>query len=238
MRVLVTGGASGLGEAITRRLAAHADLEVAITYHRSGEAARELVERYPNVSAYPLDFRDAAALAAFLDGFAGLDPDALVNNAVCGLVRKHAHRLGPGDLAESFGASVLPTIALTTRAIQHFRKKQGGRIVTVLSEGLAGPPALGLAEYLANKAYLASFAASWAVENAAYGITSNCVLPSFMETGLNADLDPRAREQRLASAPAGRFLEVDEAAEAVEFLVTCRAVINGARWVVSPGRRD
>ncbi len=234
--IVVTGGASGLGAAITRRLAVDPSNLVHFTFHRSAAAAAALTAAHPNVHAHPLDFADEASLQAFLATLDRLAPDVLVNNAVGGLLRKPAHKLTAAELAAGFALNVAPVVALSHRALALFRKRRGGRLVTVLSDALVGSPPLGLAAYAAEKAYLASLARSWAAENAAYGVASNCVLPTMMATGLNADLDPRVVEQVAASLPAGRLPSVEEVAEAVAFFVTCPAAINGARLVVNDAR--
>ena len=69
-RVLVTGGASGLGAAIVRSLAG-AGYDVAFTYRSSGEAATALIaelgETHParSISAHAVDLADRAAFDAF-----------------------------------------------------------------------------------------------------------------------------------------------------------------------------
>lgn len=236
MKIVITGGASGLGEAITRKLAADPAHELTITYHRSEANARALATALPNVEVRPLDLADPASVAAFADGLEALAPDVLIHNAIGGLTRKHAHKLPAEAWLASFRTNVLPVVEIGNRAIALFRKRKAGRIITVLTDYLVGAPPLGLAEYVANKAYLESVAKSWAVENAAHGITSNCVLPSMMATGLTADLDERAREALVQALPSGRLLETAEAAEVVAFLVTCTPYVNGARIVVNGAR--
>jgi NAD(P)-dependent dehydrogenase (short-subunit alcohol dehydrogenase family) len=174
--------------------------------------------------------RFAAALEAFA-------PDVLIHNATTGLELAHAHKLPPEAYLEGFRTEVLPVIALTRRALALFRKRRAGRIITVLTDGLVGAPPLGFAAYVASKAYLESLARSWAVENASYGISSNCVLPSMMATPLVEGLDERLREQMVQALPTRRLLEADEAAELVEFLVSCTPYVNGARFVVNGARQ-
>ena len=63
MKVLVTGGASGLGRAITEAIAAQPDHEVWFTYHHSAEKAADLLAHFSNVRSIRVDFGDADSLA-------------------------------------------------------------------------------------------------------------------------------------------------------------------------------
>ena len=67
-------------------------------------------------------------------------------------------------------------------------------------------------------------------------VTVNCVSPGFVATDLLADLDPKVREEHLASVPAGRFGTTEEVAFAVLTLCHPRAsYIHGAVLEVTGG---
>jgi 3-oxoacyl-[acyl-carrier protein] reductase len=236
-RIVLTGGASGLGAAITRHLAASGEHTLCISYCRAAEQATLLMARHANVTAHALDFREPASIEAFGQVLDEFRPDVLIHNAVGGLRLVHAHKLEREAWMAGFMTNVLPVIELTNIALKGFRRRKSGRIITILTDGLVGAPPLGMAEYVATKAYLASLSRSWAVENASHGITSNCVLPALMDTGLLAGIDERLRAQMIESLPNQRALEVDEAAQVVAFLVTCPPSVNGARFVVNGGRQ-
>jgi NAD(P)-dependent dehydrogenase (short-subunit alcohol dehydrogenase family) len=236
-RIVLTGGASGLGAAITERLAAAGTHTLLFSYHRSADAAAQLAARHAGLQPHPLDFRDAASVERFALALEAFAPDVLIHNATTGLSLVHAHKLAPEAYLERFTAEVLPVIALTNRALARFRKQKAGRIITVLTDGLVGAPPLGFGPYVATKAYLEALAKSWAVENAPYGISSNCVLPAMMDTPLVSGLDERLREQIAQAQPARRLVRPEEAAELVEFLVGCSPAVNGARLVVNGARQ-
>ena len=61
-RIVLTGGASGLGAAITGKLAALPDHALCITYCHSAGPAAALCARFPNVQAHRLDFSDPTAV--------------------------------------------------------------------------------------------------------------------------------------------------------------------------------
>jgi 3-oxoacyl-[acyl-carrier protein] reductase len=234
VRALVTGGASGLGEAITRALAALPSAHVTFTFCRSAEGAAALQGELSNVEPLHCDFSRAADVDALAARIPGLELDVLVNNATSGLAEKHFHRTPVEDFARGFQVNVLPVVQLTQAAIQAFRKRRAGRIITVLTSYLIDKPPTGLSEYVAAKAYLHSLAKSWAAENAAMGITSNCVSPSLMQTGLTSNVDARVLETTVSEHPLRALLSPADAASAVAFLASsASAHINGINLVLN-----
>jgi NAD(P)-dependent dehydrogenase (short-subunit alcohol dehydrogenase family) len=157
----------------------------------------------------------------------------LVNNAMTGMVIERFHKLPPDQFSRSFNENIAPVMRITQEVIRHFRKARFGKIVTVLTSYLACTPPVGVSEYVSLKAYLHSMAKSWACENARYGITSNCVSPSFMLTPLNRNADERVVAQMTASHPLERLLTPGETAQAVAFLMEATQQINGINLLIN-----
>lgn len=234
MKILVTGGASGLGEAITRRLAATATNEIWFTYCYSAEKAQAIESEFSNTHGIHCDFKRAMDMEALLKKMDEIGLDALVNNAISTpIAKKHFHKTDLNVFRDGFEQNILPTIQITQRAISKFREKKSGRIVTLLTATLAGKPPAGYAEYTAAKAYLLSLAKSWAAENATSGITSNCISPAYMATKLTSDTDERIVEQMTANHPLKRLLTTGEVAEAVEFFLKAPQHINGTNLLIN-----
>lgn len=234
MKILITGGASGLGEAITRRLAQNPAHEVWFTYHSSAAKARELEQTFPNARGIQCNFKNAADMESLLKKTDGIGLDALVNNAISTpIAKKHFHRTGLDVFKDGFAQNILPTVEITQRVITRFRERKGGRIVTMLTATLAGRPPAGYSEYTAAKAYLHSLAKSWAAENGVYGITSNCISPGYMATKLTSDTDERIVEQMTSQHPLKRLLTTGEVAEAVEFFLNAPLHINGTNLLIN-----
>jgi NAD(P)-dependent dehydrogenase (short-subunit alcohol dehydrogenase family) len=139
------------------------------------------------------------------------------------------------DFVNSFAANVVPVIRITQGAIRHFRTKKAGKIINILTSYLVGTPPAGSAEYTANKAYLEALSRSWAAENARFNITSNNIYPSFMRTGLTADVDQRLIDIMERKHPLKRLLQPEEVAEAVHFLAGASQHINGVGIVMDAG---
>ena len=235
MNILITGGASGLGEAITRKLLSDGAHRVWFTYARSGDRAKELEALSPDARAVRCDFSAAGDLERLAALIGEIDIDVLINNASTGYTQDHFHKLKPDLFAESFRVNVLPVLRVTQQAIRVFRKKQFGKIITVLTAALINRPPVGWSEYVANKAYLASMSRSWAAENARFNITANCVSPSLMRTGLTGGIDERVMEELEAGHPLGRLLTTGEVADVVYFLVGATQQINGVTIPVNAG---
>jgi NAD(P)-dependent dehydrogenase (short-subunit alcohol dehydrogenase family) len=235
VRILITGGASGLGEVITRRFCALGDNVVYFTFSKSSVGAANIVAQYPGSESIACDFTDDASLARLLARVPELDIDVLVNNALASMQTRHFHQSDARGFLSSFEANVMPTLRITQQAIKGFRKKKSGKIITVLSSYVVNRPPMGLSEYVANKAYLQSLSRSWAVENARLNITANCISPSIMRTSLTADLDERQIEEALAGHPLGRLVTPNEIADTVLFLAQASSHINGINMLINSG---
>lgn len=236
MNILITGGASGLGEALTRKLAAGTANKVYFTYNGSEAKAHSLEAEFANAKALHCNFTDEASVSRLAAMLTELSPDALVNNAYIGsFIDAHFHKTPAPDFLREFQNNVMPAISLTQAAIQVFRKKKSGRIVTVLSAALVNTPPMGASAYVANKAYLEAMVKVWATENARFNISSNAVSPSFMQTSFTGSIDERLVQQMLESHPLRRFIEPEEVADAVAYLLSSSAQVNGINVVLNAG---
>src|SRR5438445_91430 len=111
----------------------------------------------------------------------------------------------------------------------------GGRIVNVASiVGFTGYS--GLSVYSATKASLLGFTRALAREVGRCGVNVNAVAPGFLDTDMTQGLDGERREQVARRSALRRFPEVDDVADAVEFLLGSKArSITGTVLTVDAG---
>jgi 3-oxoacyl-[acyl-carrier protein] reductase len=94
----------------------------------------------------------------------------------------------------------------------------------------------GLAVYSATKSSLVGFTRSLAREVGKLGITVNAVAPGFVDTDMTGNLGVEQRERIMRRSALGRLVEVEDVANAVEFLLADRAKhITGTVITVDAG---
>jgi 3-oxoacyl-[acyl-carrier protein] reductase len=236
MNILITGGASGLGKAITETLAENKKNTVYFTYSKSEEKANKIKTIFENTISIKCNFSDPSELQSLQDQIKEMDLDVLINNAYCSKINQmHFHKCPPIDFLSDFKDNIIPTIIITQEVIKLFRKKKNGKIVTILSSYLSNVPPTGLSSYVANKAYLGKLTKSWANENSKFNIASNSISPSFMQTGLTVDVDERVVEQMILNHPNKNLITPKEVAEAVMFLANAGNHINGVDILMNAG---
>lgn len=191
-KILITGGASGLGKAITSIFAKDSSFEVYFTYANSIDAALSIEHQFPNAHALKCDFSVQKEIDALVADIGTIQPDILINNAYCGgFIQNYFHKSDVSQYCQSFNLNIIPLLAITQEAIRVFRAKKSGTIVTILTEALHNEPIIGASEYIANKAYIETMCKIWGKENVKYNISSKVIYPSFMKTHFTAEVDER-----------------------------------------------
>jgi 3-oxoacyl-[acyl-carrier protein] reductase len=220
---LVTGGARGIGEAVSRELGA-AGAKVVINFNRSGERAEKLRDelRAEGIESevFQADVSQPAQvdkLFQFIVSCSGR-LDILVNNA--GVIRDSLLLAMNVDDWEKVHDVNLRGSFLTTRmAAQLMVSKHCGKIINIASvSGIRG--GRGQTNYASAKGGLISFTRACAIELAPKGIQVNAVLPGCIQTEMSARVIRRAGEALLDRIPARRFGTPREVANLVLFLAS------------------
>lgn len=228
-RCLVTGGGTGIGAGIARRLAA-AGASVAVLGRRRAPLNRvvaELKAGKANAFAVTGDVADEAGVARSVGravkALGGLD--VLVNNAGAGGPNGCALP-GPDRWSEVVRTNLDGVFFTTRAALAHL--SDGGRVINISSVlGRFGVP--GYTAYCASKHGVIGFTKALALELAPRGITVNALCPGWVDTEMAADgframADgmgipvEEARRQALAQVPLGRILQPDEIGDSCVWL--------------------
>ena len=231
---LVTGGATGIGAACCRRLAAEG-LRIAVHYRSSEEKARKLLAELPDAFGLRADLAngdEVDALVRELKQQAGR-VDVLVNNAGFNVnAPMLTMNLGQYDAVAGLARG---TWYLSKLVLRRFMFRRGsGRIINISSVvGHTGNP--GQVPYTMVKAGLDAFTKSLAQELAGREILVNSVAPGFIETDMTEDLPEEIRQSIVARIPQGRMGTAEEVAEVVAFLATRASYINGSVVHVNGG---
>lgn len=219
---IVTGGARGIGAAITSTLA-RSGVHVAVGYSRNRDAADELagklaiegrsVSVHQGNVAHPEDCTRVAEEVLAAHGRI----DHLVNNAGI-TVDKTMRRMSVEDWHAVLRINLSGAFYMTKAVLEPMLARGYGRIVNISSlSGQTGN--VGQVNYAASKSGLFGMTRSLALETARKGLTVNCVAPGYIETEMVASMPPEVIEKVVAKVPVGRLGRAGEIARAVQFLV-------------------
>lgn len=211
---IVTGGASGLGKAITMLFADDgADIAIFDTNAtRAAGVADAVRSKGRDALAITVDVSDEAAVDAAVKRTIGDlgPPDILVNNA--GIDTTSTVEEMPTDMWNEMIRINLTSVFFVTRAVLPvMRQKRYGRIINISSQ-LAQKGAAQMAHYAAAKAGILGFTRSLSYEVAQDGITVNAICPGPLDTELYRQLPEDWRKQKMSELVIGRPGKVEEIA--------------------------
>jgi NAD(P)-dependent dehydrogenase (short-subunit alcohol dehydrogenase family) len=236
---LVTGGTSGIGRAVAKKLAqlgVHV-LVVGRNAERGKETVDEIRAAGGKVDFISSDLRDASSarsVARRAAEFGNGTVDILINNAgIYPFVPTHETT---EEVFESvYSLNVKVPYFLVAELAPRMAKRGKGAIVN-LSTMVADYGAAGMSLYGSSKAAINLLTKAWAAEYGPSGVRVNAVSAGPTRTE-GTDAMGEAIDQLAAQAPAGRPATADEIAEAIVFLATdSSSFIYGAKLAVDGGR--
>ena len=237
-RALVTGGASGIGAAVARELAARGARVVVADV--AGDAAHALAEEIGG-EAWVVDLTATEELDDLT-----LEVDILVNNA--GIQRvSPIEKFDPDDFRRIHSIMLVAPFLLVRAALPHMYANGWGRIVNISSvHGLVASPFKSA--YVSAKHGLEGLSKVTALEGGPHGVTSVCINPGYVRTPLvekqiadqaevhGVPASEVVEQVLLQDVAVKRLVEPDEVGSLVGWLTGPDAsMVSGASWAIDGG---
>ena len=221
-RAVVTGGAQGIGLSIVNRfLASGAKVSLWDQDASLLEQTCSELESKGSVHAVIVELTDADAVAeATLDAVKALgEIDILVNNAGIAGPTEPSWEYALEDWRRVIDVDLNAVYYCCRAVVPRMRDQDYGRIVNVASiAGKEGNP--NAAAYSAAKAGVIALTKSIAKETAEKNISVNCITPAAARTRIFDQISQHHIDYMLSKIPRGRFVQVEEIAAMVTWLVS------------------
>jgi 2-dehydro-3-deoxy-L-rhamnonate dehydrogenase (NAD+) len=236
---IVTGGAQGIGLAVTNRILASGGkvsiwdrdkplLDKTLAALAVGDRVQGLTVDIADLAAVEGATKQASAQFGKID--------ILVNNAAIVGPNAPTWEYPPEAFRDVVNVGLIGTFYCCRAVVPHMIAANYGRIVNISSvagkEGNPKAPA-----YSAMKAAVIGLTKSLGKELATYNIGVNCVTPAVAKTTLALSQAPDFLAMIVSKIPRGRMLELDEAASMICWLVSAEnSFTTGAAFDLSGGR--
>lgn len=228
-RVLVTGGARGLGRRFVLDLAAAGarvgtcDMDAAGLDEVREQAAAQGLEVWTTTANVAVEAEVERLFADFAAAFGGID--AVVNNAGItrdGLLVKvkdgSVQRMSLEAWQQVIDVNLTGVFLCAREAATHMvRQGTGGVIVSLSSISRSGN--VGQINYTASKAGVAAMTVTLAKELARYGIRAAAIAPGYVSTEMTEAIREDIRERIVGQIPLGRMASMEEISHALRFVL-------------------
>lgn len=238
--IIVTGGSRGIGLGIARALTGAGYAVIAVARKETAELTSAIEEadrgNPGSLNFIPFDLAEIDDIPKLVRTVRkDLGPIyGLVNNAALGTHGALAI-MHNAQIERLVRVNTLSPIVLTKYVVRHMMADGGGRVVNVASiVGFTGYS--GMSVYSATKASMVGFTRSLAREVGRMGVNVNAVAPGFVDTEMTQALKGERREQVMRRSALRRMADVEDIADAVEFLLGPKAKsITGTVLTVDAG---
>ncbi|HAA88162.1 MAG: SDR family NAD(P)-dependent oxidoreductase [Verrucomicrobiota bacterium] len=234
---IVTGGADGIGKAISIRLATEG-AKVCL-FDKDIELLERTAKEVPGSSSYQVDISDDSAVSAAFNEVINTEDkvDVVVNCAgIVGPNAKKINEVEVDDFDRVYAVNLRGSFSVTKYALRHMEKQNYGRILLFAS--IAGKEGnAGMTAYSATKAGVLGLTKSAAKDFAETGITINTIAPAVIRTAMVDALDQWQVDYMTEKIPMKRCGTLEEVTSLACWIVSEEASFNtGAVFDLSGGR--
>ncbi|KAH7951005.1 (3R)-3-hydroxyacyl-CoA dehydrogenase [Rhipicephalus sanguineus] len=242
---LVTGGASGIGAAVCRSLAAEG--VTVVVADRQLEAARQVTQSLPGDDkheAFYVDVSDTSSVEQLFNCIKTSYSQPLSIVVSCAGILPMARLVETTDelFDNVISVNLRGTFLINRAAAREMLRQekampQGGAAIVNVASISAKGGGFCCSAYAASKAGVVALTKSLAQELASHGIRCNAVLPGLTDTPMTARLIERHRDIALSLTPVKRAAQPEEIAETIKFLCspTASSYVTGAAVEISGG---
>lgn len=235
---IVTGGASGIGFAISKKFIQN-DIKV-IMIGRNRSRLKQACETLGVLADFVVyDLAELTELPAIVEKIKVNNGmiDILVNNAGIHM-KKPMNEVTDDDFQKIIKTNQTAMFSLTREVAKIMQLQCSGVVLNISSMASQyGLP--NVIAYTASKSAIEGMTRAMAVELAQYGIRVNCIAPGFIKTNISTlalENDPERKKKVLSRTPMGRLGKPEEVADAALFLVSgSAAFITGVVLPVDGG---
>jgi NAD(P)-dependent dehydrogenase (short-subunit alcohol dehydrogenase family) len=239
---IVTGGGTGIGEAICRKFARES--AKVVVNGLPGDPVDEVVaaivaeggQAIPFVGDISDEGQARKCIELAIESYGQLD--ILINNAGVLVVGAKTDATPVEKFDEQIRCNIRSAFLMTKFALPELRKARGNIISAGSEAGINGE--VGATSYGGTKGFLHAFMAGVAVEQAQFGVRANCVCPGPIDTAWTHKETGAVNEEEekglIAAIPLGRRGTPEEVANIYAFLASDAAsYVTGALWLVDGG---
>ncbi len=223
---IITGGARGIGRAITEELASQG-YHVVINYRGSSEQAAKLAQHCETMDVqaltYQCDVSDAGQVEAMIEAAVSKwgRIDVLVNNA--GITKdKLLMRMGEEDFDQVVDINMKGSF-LCAKAVTRLMMKQRSGVIVNISSVVGVTGNAGQVNYAASKAGMIGMTKAMAKELASRKIRVNAIAPGYISSDMSDAISEEMKDQIQKAIPLQTFGKPQDVAHLVAFLVSDHA---------------